>query len=91
MGQIQWNWIPPTYSSLTAPLTGRIELLALLLNPVEQVEDGHAQCVRNDFDGVQGRVGFAILDPAKVGLVEATFLAKLDLALACLKAQRPNA
>lgn len=61
-----------------------------LLHLVEQLEHSQTKRVGYDFNGVQRRVGVPVLDPAQVGLIEATLFTELDLAHASLLTQRAN-
>jgi len=50
------------------------------LDPVKEIEDGHAKRIGNDFDGVESGIGPAIFNAAEVSLIETAHFPELDLA-----------
>ena len=53
---------------------------ALGSDGIEYLEDGDAQCVGDHLHSIDRGIGLPPLNPAQVGLVEATALPELDLA-----------
>ncbi len=52
----------------------------MLFDSFKQLEDGQTKRIGNHFDGVEGGIGFAVFDPAEVGLIKTTHFPELDLA-----------
>lgn len=63
----------------------------MCLDFVKKFKDRHAQCIGNDFHGVERRVGPAVFDAAEVGLIKAAPFPKFHLALATGKPQLAHA
>jgi hypothetical protein len=55
-----------------------------VLHFIEQLKHCQAKRICYDLNGVETWVSVSILDPAQVGLVEATLFPELDLAQLCL-------
>ena len=69
-------WAVAARTSTSLCVSGKL----VRLDSVKQFKDGHAQRIGDDFDGVEGGIGFAVFDAAEVGLIKTTHLPELDLA-----------
>ena len=64
---------------------------ALLFHMVKQLENADAKRVRNDFDGIERRIGIPCFNPTQVGLIKPALLSKDNLAHTSRNAQGAHA
>lgn len=69
----------------------RFFALPNVANVLEQIEHAQTQSVRDDFHGVECRIGLPGLHPTEVGLIETATLGELDLRQTRCQTQLPYA